>query len=106
MWLPNLVGGSITLLFGLFVRIFKTAGLIAGYNTLPAKEKAKYNVKKLSKYVGNLLIFSSLILLLGALLAYITNIDLIVVSISWALYIIVIIVSVISMNIGDKFKNT
>jgi membrane protein YqaA with SNARE-associated domain len=104
MWVANLLGGTITLFLGLIIRIFKASGLIAGYNTASKEEKSKYNEEKLTKYVGNMLIVSSIILLIGGFLSVFAIIPNYLVSISWVLYSIVIIGGVVYMNAGDRIK--
>ncbi len=44
----------------------KLSNLIVGYNTMNAKEKAKYNELKLYRLVGLTLILASIILFFGA----------------------------------------
>jgi len=104
MWIGNFLGGAILLFFGLIVRIFKASNLIAGYNTASEEEKCKYDEEKLTKYVGNMLIVSSIILLIGGFLSAFTNISDYIIGISWALFVLVILGGVIDMNIGNRIK--
>lgn len=103
MWVSNVIGGTIVLVAGLIVRIFKTANLIAGYNTLPKKEKEKYNIDKLCRYVGNMMILASVILLAGAAMSFIPGFEFIVITASWALFMVYLLGGVVYMNIGNKF---
>jgi len=104
MWIGNFVGGAIILFFGLIVRIFKASNLIAGYNTASAEEMCKYDEEKLTKYVGNMLIISSIILLIGGFLSAFTNVSDYIIGISWVLFVLVILGGVVEMNIGDRVK--
>jgi uncharacterized membrane protein len=101
----NFTGGLLTLFFGILIRIFKLSNLIAGYNTASKEEKAKYNEEKLTTFVGNLLIVSSGVLLLGGLLAILVSSKAAVINISWILFTLVILGGVIYMNTGNRFRN-
>lgn len=101
----NFLGGSVMLLLGLLMRVFKMSNLIAGYNTSTKEEKAKYDEKKLTKFVGNMLIVASIILLLGGLIAEITNVSVLTITVSWLLFLLTIIVGVIYMNTGNHFRH-
>lgn len=68
MWVANILGGTITLVIGIVIRVFNASSLIAGYNTASAAERAKYDEKALTRFAGNLLIAASLVLLAGGLL--------------------------------------
>ncbi len=104
MILTNFIGGFAVLFFGILVKYFKATSLIAGYNTASAEEKAKYDVDKLVKFVGNMLIISSVFLLIGGLIYFITGTSLYVFFISWALFALVIIGGVIYMYTGNHLK--
>lgn len=103
MLLSNLIGGMIVLVTGLIVRIFKTANLIAGYNTLPKREKERFDKDKLCRYVGNMMILAAGILFLGAALSLIPGLDFIVITASWVFFIVYLLTGVIYMNSGNKF---
>jgi membrane protein YqaA with SNARE-associated domain len=102
--IANFLGGFTTLFLGLIIRFLKASSLIAGYNTASKEEKAKYDEEKLTEFVGNMLIVSSIILLLGGFLTIIISTPLCVVFISWALFLLIIIGGVIYMNTGNRFK--
>ena len=104
MVISNFLGGFIVLLFGLIIRFLKTSGLIAGFNTASEEEKAKYDEEKLTKFVGNMLIVSSLILLFGGVLTLFISKPFLVMAISWVLFMMIIIAGVIYMNTGNRFK--
>jgi Ca2+-dependent lipid-binding protein len=104
MWAANLIGGVILLFFGLVIRIFKLSGLIAGYNTASKKEKEKYDEEKLIKYVSNMFFAAAAVLLIGGFLSIFTSIPIYLISISWALFFIIILGGLVYMNIGNKVK--
>ena len=104
MWLSNIAGGSIVLFFGLLVRVFKMSGLIAGYNTASREEKAKYSEEKLTRYIGNILITSSLVLILGGLLSALESVPDYPAVISWVLFALIITGGLIYINTGDRVK--
>lgn len=101
MWTANLLGGTIMLFFGLVIRVFKLSNLIAGYNTASKEEKSKYSEEKLTKYVGNILIIASVILLIGGFLAAYSNMRIYIIAISWVLNSLVIIGGVVYVNTGE-----
>ncbi|MGI6555129.1 MAG: DUF3784 domain-containing protein [Bacillota bacterium] len=101
----NFIGGLLTLFFGILIRVFKLSNLIAGYNTASKEEKAKYNEEKLTKFVGNLLILSSLVLFLGGMLAILVSNKAAAVNVSWIVFTLVIVGGVIYMNTGNRFRN-
>lgn len=47
----NILGGMVTLLFGLVIRACNAIGLIAGYNTASAEEQALYDERALTGFV-------------------------------------------------------
>lgn len=104
MWIANLLGGTIILFFGLIIRNFRVSSLIAGYNTASKEERSQYDEEKLTRYVGNMLIVSSLILLIGGFVSVFANIPNYLASISCVLFILVIIGGVVYTNTGDHMK--
>lgn len=53
------------LLVGIVVKVFNASSLVAGYNTASAEERAKYDERALTKFVGDFLIAASVVLLAG-----------------------------------------
>ncbi len=105
VYIVNLLGGLILLFLGLITRFLKASWLVAGYNTASKEEKAKYDEEKLTRYVGNLLIILSIVLLLGGLLmAIFISQEFMILSISWVLFFILSIVGLIYVNTGNKIK--
>jgi O-antigen/teichoic acid export membrane protein len=92
------------LLVGLVIRVFNVSGLIAGYNTAPAEERAKYDEGALTRFVGAMLILASVVLLAGGLLPHVPGAPDYVTGVSWALFTAVVIGGVVYMNTGERFK--
>ena len=97
MWVANILGGAVMLLVGLVIRAGNATSLIAGYNTASAEEKAKYDERALTKFVGGLLIAASVILLAGGMLPAVAGI-------SWALFTAIVIGGIVYMNTGNRFR--
>lgn len=97
VWIANILGGTVILFLGIIIRVFNASGLIAGYNTASAEEKAKYDERALTKFVGGLLIAASVILLARGILPAVAGI-------SWALFMAIVIGGVVYMNTGERFR--
>lgn len=102
----NLSCGILLFLIGLIIKKFKVSGLIAGYNTAPEEEKKKYNVEKMTRYVGNFIMLLSLILIVSGLLFLLTDEEGLVPGIvSWGLFMLAAIAGLIYLNTGNRLKN-
>ena len=92
----------VLILFGILFHFGKGSDLIAGYNTLPAEEKATYDVKKLCKYM------SKLMFALAACWLIIASSEIfkkmVLQWIGLCLFMIVVLFGVIYMNTGNRFK--
>ena len=97
MWVANILGGTVTLVIGIVIRVFNASGLVAGYNIASAAEQALYDERAMTRFVGNLLIAASGILIAGGLLPAVA-------IVSWLIFLAVIIGGVVYMNTGDRFK--
>ena len=53
---------------GLLIKFGKAYGLIAGYNTMSAKEKANYNIKKAANLFMFVMLYMGSLMILGELL--------------------------------------
>ncbi len=103
MLIASFIGGITVLLFGLIVRFLKVSGLIAGYNTMPQEEREKVDEEKLTRFVGNFLLITAAIILVPGVVGLFINMPGLIFTISWILFIAVIIIGVIFMNTGDRF---
>lgn len=89
-------------LLGIILSSGKGASLIAGYNTMSEEEKANYDEKALSKFVGKLMFaisFALLFMLIGIL--YEVNWGF---AISVILIIVFTVSSVIYLNTSPRFR--
>ena len=96
----------ITGLFAVFGIVFacgKGSGLIAGYNTASAEEKAKYNEKNLCKAMSVLMFALAACFLIAALSA-VFNIKLLL-WISQALFAVAVAAGLIYINTSKQIKN-
>ncbi|HSJ39090.1 MAG TPA: DUF3784 domain-containing protein [Planococcus sp. (in: firmicutes)] len=97
------LGGILLLLaLGLYLLQGKGAMLIAGYNTLPKKEKEKYDEVALCKATGKLILaitFSITLIFAGAFLV-ISNL----VIAGTVLLVVTILFGLIYMNTGNRYK--
>lgn len=105
MWKINLIIGLFLLILGFCIKQFKMSYLIAGYNTSSKKERSKYNKNKLVRVIGNLIMYSSLILIIGGLLSFFyIRYDGTIYFFSNMLFVLVMIVSVIYINVSSYCK--
>lgn len=96
--------GGMLLFFAMSITFLQGKGaiLIAGYNTMSAEEKAKYDEVALCKATGKLMLgipFSMALIFLGELF----HLDWLIVA-GIILMIAIILSGVISMNKGDRYK--
>ena len=104
MWFANFLAGFILLPFGLLIRFFNAVDLIAGVNTASKVERAEIDEKALSRFVGNMLISVSVILFAGGALPLIFSVPDYISSVSWVIFVVIILSSVIYANTGNRFK--
>jgi len=102
VWIANILGGMVILFLGIIIRVFNVSGLIAGYNTAPAEERAKYDEEALTRFVGAMLIVASVVLLAGGLLPHVPGAPDYVAGVSWALFMAIVIGGVVYMNTGER----
>jgi len=100
----NLLTGLVLLLLGAAINRFNLSFLISGYNTASKEEKAKYDERKLTRHVGNLLMVSSGILIVSGAIFALFDIPEYAAGISWGLFILVIISGLIYINTGNRVK--
>ena len=90
------------ILLGLLFASGRGAGLIAGYNTMSAREKEKYDKKKLCKAMAKLMFALALCWLLAAFGALFHAT--ILIWIGQALFLVAVIVGVVLLNTGNRTK--
>ncbi|RAI82915.1 DUF3784 domain-containing protein [Macrococcoides goetzii] len=85
-------------LLGIYMLTGRGGFLVAGYNTMPEAEKAKYNEKRLCQFVGVLLIFTACFI---TLVEY-TNLGEHILMIA---FIFIIFGSLLLMNFSKVFRS-
>ena len=104
MWVSNVIAGGLLLVVGIIIRVFNLSGLIAGYNTASPKEKAKYNEKALTRFVGWMLIVSGGILLIAGVFIVLNVASGFMMAASWVLLFVIIIFGLFYINLSPRFK--
>lgn len=93
---------SIFIVLGIFLVNGKGSFLIAGYNTMSAKEKEKYDKTELSKFMGKMMFALAFSMILWVL-SEVYGIDWLFVA-GLILFIFITLFMVVYMNIGQKFR--
>ncbi len=104
MFLANFVGGVFLFALGAGVRIFRAGALVAGYNTMPREEREKYDVERMTRYVGNMLMVAAGILLVFGLVSLVVDLPIAALWLSWGLFLVTIFAGLIYINTGDRLK--
>jgi O-antigen/teichoic acid export membrane protein len=104
MWIVYLASGVIILFLGFVTRKYNLSILVAGYNTAPAEEKQKYDERKMTRYVGNMLMMASAILLVSAIVFYWFDLPESAFFVSWAIFIIFLLGGLVFLNTNDRLK--
>ena len=68
-----IVAAIIFIVLGILIKYGKMYWLIAGYNTMPKEEKEKYDIKGIANLFGNVMFGMALIIILGYLIAKLTE---------------------------------
>lgn len=102
MVIVPLIIGLLLLVLGYLIKYKKWSWMIAGYNTSSKEEKEKYDELALCSFIGSFLFLLACILFVGALGSYLGAYWLI--SFSWFLFTVIIIMGVVYMNTGNRFK--
>ncbi len=104
VWIANALSGVIVFFIGIIIRIFNVSSLIAGYNTAPTAVREKYDERALTRFVGNLLITASTIILAGGLLDAAAGAGGIVATLSWLAFVVLLLGGVVYANTGRRFQ--
>lgn len=92
----------VLVLLGLLFRSGRGAGLIAGYNTMPPEERAKWDEKALCRFMGKLMLALAACWLLVLLSAVLEQIALLAVGL--VLFLLLIAAGVVYANTGRRFR--
>lgn len=98
----HLIVIGIFVLLGILFSLGKGAGLIAGFNTSSAAEKAKFDKIKLCKFMGKLMYALAVCWMVIAASDVFQKMSLRWVG--YSLFMIVLIAAVVYMNTGNRFK--
>ena len=99
-----LVATGILLVVGYLIKYKKIAWLISGYNTSSKEEKAKYDVDRLCKYVGNYIFILAAMFLILAIVVEVFGEDSKIFAATGIAIAAVAIGGIIYLNTGDKLK--
>ncbi len=92
------------ILLGVYLSMGKGSMLIAGYNTMPEEERAKYDTKALCKAMGKLMFGLSFSMILWTVGLAIEQMS--VFYIGLALFFFIIFGGLIYMNAGNRYKKS
>ncbi|WP_192930307.1 DUF3784 domain-containing protein [Alkaliphilus pronyensis] len=81
------------IVFGILIKYFKQYWLIAGYNTASKEEQEKIDIEKLGRFIGNIMFILAGINISGLFLRYLDY--RLLGDLTWGLFIIVIIFTVV-----------
>ena len=99
-WIPNAVIAAVFLLLGILFSRGKGARLIAGYNTAPAAERARYDEKALCRFMAKLMFALAGCQVLMGLGAFV---GMWLFWLGFGLFLAVVIGGVICANTGGRF---
>lgn len=90
------------LVFGVFLLNGKGAFLIAGYNTMPKEEKAKYDVAALTKFMGKMMFALSFSMVFWVVSDFYDHDWLFYIGL--AMFISIVAFMIVYVNTGNRFK--
>ncbi len=104
MAIGNFLAGGILLLIGLINLTGKATFMIAGYNTMSPGQKARQDIKKISRFLGWMLIICALVLIISGALSQWGVLSNTLIMISWGLFLVILLGGVVYMNTSKRFK--
>lgn len=93
---------SLFIVMGIFLVNGKGSFLIAGYNTMSAEEKKKYDKTELSKFTGKMMFALAFSMILWVL-SEVYGIDWLFV-VGLILFIFITLFMIVYVNVGQKFR--
>ncbi len=100
--MSHLFIAAMLFVLGYLVKYKRWSWLIAGYNTSSKDEKAKYDKEALCHGVGNIVLLLGGVVILAAVGEFLNFAW--IVSFSWILFTVIIIVFLIYANTGNRYK--
>jgi hypothetical protein len=105
MWPVNLSSGLLLFLLGYLIRVYRLSFLVAGYNTASKKEREKYDVEKMTRGVGNMLMISSSFLIFGGIIAILLDTHaMMIMHASWIMFTLFMLGAVVYVNFTGCLK--
>lgn len=104
MTFTNFLAGGILLVIGLINLTGKATFMMAGYNTMSPGNQARRDIKKISKFMGCILIIGALVLIIAGVLTQYGISSQAVLMGSWGFFLAIIIFGVVYMNVCKRFK--
>lgn len=98
-----LLPAALLVLLGWLIKYRQVTWLISGYNTASKKEKERYDIDKLCKYMGNFIFILASILLMVAIggIVFARYIDKII-SVGFCVFVAVIVCGLVYLNTGKR----
>jgi len=97
-----IITGFILILIGIAVKHFKLYDLIAGYNTMPSSEKAKFDIESFAFLMRNAFVTMGLIIICGSII----NLWLAIKAFSALIMVLTVLIGVTWLIIlGRKMQN-
>jgi len=97
-----IITGVLIMVIGISIKQFKLYGMIAGYNTMPLKERLAFDIEKFALWLQNVFVVMGFVIIIGALI----NIWLDTEIIGIIIYLSAVFVCVaILIFKGQKLKN-
>lgn len=100
MFITNILTALVLFLLAYLIKTFKLSGLIAGYNTASAEEKAKYDEEALIQYISRLLFTGGMIIIVGAIGSLIPGLGFVVSFASWIFFTLFVVGGVVYLNVS------
>jgi len=96
--------GMIVLIVGLIILTGKAGFLIAGYNTLSPGQQARRDIKKISRFLGWMLIVGALVLFIGVALTRWGGPSRTIIMSSNGLFLVILLCGIVYMNVSNRFR--
>ena len=100
----NLIIGILFFVLGLIIHTGKANFLIAGFGSMSEEERANWNVKAVGRFMGWILIASSVVLLTGYVLIIMGIFPTAVMVTSAAISVVAIVLGGVCINLSPRFK--
>jgi hypothetical protein len=103
--MANLSAGAICLLSAVVFRNYKNAAnLIAGYNTLSEKEKAKHDAKELCRFISKLTLGWAVLMIVAGIFIILNIAAWVMLISSWCIFAITLVLSIIHRSRSARFR--